>query len=227
MMSTHKRWIKFNIVNTRLASEQAAGVEIRSLIHNKSSSNDTHDFSAQICVDGVKILRVENDGKGGDNYYHRSKHSRMPSSSTAWVKKHGSIAIEAYSQNFYHKLIDIAKRYCQSERWYEYEEIRLKEQTIYGEEEVDFAYLDILVGALVNEQLTLKDMSKAIRNRIHIIDTEANDNGGFLYSTNKRPTDIHLANTKKVIKGIGKHFDYILMNELDETTQLKLWLTIA
>ena len=214
MMSTHKRWIKFNIVNTRLASEQAAGVEIRSLIHNKSSSNDTHDFSAQICVDGVKILRVENDGKGGDNYYHRSK-------------KRVSIADKESSQNLYRKLIDIAKRYCQSERWYEYEEIRLKEQTIYGEEEVDFAYLDILVGALVNEQLTLKDMSKAIRNRIHIIDTEANDNGGFLYSTNKRPTDIHLANTKKVIKGIGKHFDYILMNELDETTQLKLWLTIA
>ena len=214
MMSTHKRWIKFNIVNTRLASEQAAGVEIRSLIHNKSSSNDTHDFSAQICVDGVKILRVENDGKGGDNYYHRSK-------------KRVSIADKESSQNLYRKLIDIAKRYCQSERWYEYEEIRLKEQTIYGEEEVDFSYLDILVGALVNEQLTLKDMSKAIRNRIHIIDTEANDNGGFLYSTNKRPTDIHLANTKKVLKGIGKHFNYILMNELDETTQLKLWLTIA
>ena len=217
MMSTHKRWIKDSIHNTRLASEQSAGIEIRSLIHNKSSSNDTHDFSAQICVDGVKILRVENDGKGGDNYYHRSK-------------KRVSIADKESSQNLYRKLIDIAKRYCQSERWYDYEEIRLKEQTIYtiyGEEEVDFAYLDILVGALVNEQLTMKDMSKAIRNRIHIIDTEANDNGGFLYSTNKRPTDIHLANTKKVLKGIGKHFDYILMNELDETTQLKLWLTIA
>ena len=213
-MNTHKRWIKDSIHNTRLVSEQAAGVEIRSLIHNKGSSNDTHDFSAQIYIDGVKILRVENDGKGGDNYYHRSK-------------KRVSIADKESSQNLYRKLIDIAKRYCQSERWYEYEEIRLKEQTIYGEEEVDFAYLDILVGALVNEQLTLKDMSKAIRNRIHIIDTKANDNGGFLYSTNKRPTDIHLANTKKVLKGIGKHFDYILMNELDETTQLKLWLTIA
>jgi len=215
MMSTHKRWIKFNIVNTRLASEQAAGVEIRSLIHNKSSSNDTHDFSAQICVDGVKILRVENDGKGGDNYYHRSK-------------KRVSIADKESSQNLYLKLIDIAKRYCQSERWYDYEEIRLKEQEIFGPvAAVDFAYLDILVGALVNEQLTMKDMSKAIRNRIHIIDTEANDSGGFLYSTNKRPTDIHLANAKKAIKGIGKHFNYILMNELDETTQLKLWLTIA
>ena len=216
-MNTHKRWIKDSIHNTRLASEQAAGVEIRSLIHNKSSSNDTHDFSAQICVDGVKILRVENDGKGGDNYYHRSK-------------KRVSIATANVETDRYRKLIDIAKRYCQSERWYDYEEIRLKEQTIYtiyGEEEVDFSYLDILVGALVNEQLTMKDMSKAIRNRIHIIDTKANDNGGFLYSTNKRPTDIHLANTKKVLKGIGKHFDYILMNELDETTQLKLWLTIA
>ena len=207
-------WIDESIRNTRLASEQSVGVEIRSLIHNKSSSNDTHDFSAQICVDGVKILRVENDGKGGDNYYHRSK-------------KRVSIADKESSQNLYRKLIDIAKRYCQSERWYEYEEIRLKEQTIYGEEEVDFSYLDILVGALVNEQLTLKEMSKAIRNRIHIIDIEANDSGGFLYSTNKRPTDIHLANAKKAIKGIGKHFNYILMNELDETTQLKLWLTIA
>ena len=213
-MNTHKRWIKFNIVNTRLASEQAAGVEIRSLIHSKSSSNDTHDFSAQICVDGVKILRVENDGKGGDNYYHRSK-------------KRVSIADKESSQNLYRKLIDIAKRYCQSERWYEYEEIRERVIDTPTWDEVDFAYLDILVGALVNEQLAMKEMSKAIRNRIHIIDTAANDSGGFLYSTNKRPTDIHLANAKKLIKGIGKHFDYILMNDLDEITQLKLWLTIA
>ena len=207
-------WIDESIHNTRLASEQSVGVEIRSLIHNMRSSNDTHDFSAQIYVDGVRILRVENDGNGGDNYYHRSK-------------RRVSAADEESSQNLYRKLIDIAKRYCQSERWHDYEEIRLKEQTIYGQEEVDFSYLDILVGALVNEQLALKDMSKAIRNQIHIIDTEGNDGDGLLYSTNKRPTDIHLLNAKKAIKGIGKHFNYILMNELDETTQLKLWLTIA
>jgi len=213
-MSTHKRWIKDSIHNTRLASEQSKGVEVRSLTHNKSSSNDTHDFSAQICIDGVKVLRVENDGKGGDNYYHRSK-------------KRVSIADKESSQNLYRKLIDIAKRYCQSERWYEYEEIRERVIDTPTWDEVDFAYLDILVGALVNEQLAMKEMSKAIRNRIHIIDTAANDSGGFLYSTNKRPTDIHLANAKKLIKGIGKHFDYILMNDLDEITQLKLWLTIA
>jgi len=207
-------WIDDSIRNTRLASEQSVGVEIRSLIHNKSSSNDTHDFSAQICVDGVKILRVENDGKGGDNYYHRSK--KKVSTATANVET-----------DRFRKLISIAKLYCQSERWYEYEEIRERVIDTPTWDEVDFAYLDILVGALVNEQLAMKEMSKAIRNRIHIIDTEANDSGGFLYSTNKRPTDIHLANAKKVIKGIGKHFDYILMNDLDEITQLKLWLTIA
>jgi len=216
-MNTHKKWIKNSIHNTHLASEQAEGIEIRSLIHNKSSSNDTHDFSAQICVDGVKILRVENDGKGGDNYYHRSK--KKVSTATANVET-----------DRFRKLIIIAKLYCQSEcweRWDDHEEIRERVIDTPTWDEVDFAYLDILVGALVNEQLTMKDMSKAIRNRIHIIDTEANDSGGFLYSTNKRPTDIHLANAKKVLKGIGKHFDYILMNELDEMTQLKLWLTIA
>jgi len=223
-MSTHKNrrdyrrgprtWIEESIRNTRLASEQSIGVEIRSLIHNKSSSNDTHDFSAQICVDGVKILRVENDGKGGDNYYHRSK-------------KRVSIVTANVETDRFRKLISIAKQYCQSERWDDYEEIRERIIDTPTWNDVDFSYLDILVGALVNEQLTLKEMSKAIRNRIHIIDTEANDSDGFLYSTNKRPTDIHLANAKKAIKGIGKHFNYILMNELDETTQLKLWLTIA
>ena len=80
-----------------------------------------------------------------------------------------------------------------------------------------FAFVDVLICNLLNEQLTSKAMRKALRNRIHIIDLDK----GLLYETDKRPTPIHLANSKKVLD--DKH---LILNELDEASQLKLWLTI-
>ena len=53
-------------------------------------------------------------------------------------------------------------------------------------------------GGLVNEQLTTKDMQKELRNNIYIIDRDANEGKGYLYKTNKRPTDTHLKNANKI-----------------------------
>ena len=80
-----------------------------------------------------------------------------------------------------------------------------------------FAFVDVLICNLLNEHLTRAAMHKALRNRIHIIDLDK----GLLYETDKRPTPIHLANSKKVLD--DKH---LILNELDEASQLKLWLTI-
>tara|TARA_R110001583_G_scaffold20436_3_gene78783 strand:- start:4736 stop:5362 length:627 start_codon:yes stop_codon:yes gene_type:complete len=207
-MRSQSQWIKDSIANTRLASEVCAGMEIRSLDHNKVSSNDTHHFNAHIYVDGIKVMRVENDGRGDNNYYTPSKEE---------------------GRKLYHKAIDIAENYCKTERWYEYEEIRSKEDSdfsFYKEMDLEFAYLDIAVGSLINEQLTMKEMGKALRKNIHIIDRDANSGKGLLYATDKRATDAHIKNSKKAIETIGKHFDYILINNLNPTTQLKLWLTI-
>ena len=208
-MRTQSQWIKDSIANTRLASEVCAGMEIRSLSQNKVSSNDTHHFNAHIYVDGTKVMRVENDGRGGNNYYTPPKEE---------------------GRKLYRKAIDIAENYCKTERWHEYEEIRSKEDSdfsFYKEMDLEFAYLDIAIGSLINEQLTLKEMGKALRNRIHIIDRDANSGKGLLYATDKRATELQVANAKRAIKEIGKHFDYILINDFDEETQLKLWLTVA
>ena len=68
-MRTQAQWIKDSIANTRLASEVCSGIEVRSITHNNSSSNNTHHFKAHIYVDGTKVMRVENDGRGDNNYY--------------------------------------------------------------------------------------------------------------------------------------------------------------
>ena len=217
-MRTQSQWIKDSIANTRLASEVCAGMEIRSLVQNKVSSNDTHHFNAHIYVDGTKVMRVENDGRGDNNYYTPPKEE---------------------GRKLYRKAIDIAENYCKTERWHEYEEIRSKEDSdlfnagsseiliCHTKMDLEFAYLDIAIGSLINEQLTLKEMGKALRNRIHIIDRDANGGKGLLYATDKRATELQVANAKRAIKEIGKHFDYILINDFDEETQLKLWLTVA
>ena len=214
-MRSQAKWINDSIAKTRLASEVCAGIEIRSLTHSKSSSNDTHHFKAHIYVDGVKVMRVENDGRGGNNYYHRT------CTEADWRNDMWRTKAECED-----KLIASSKHYCQTEKWYDHEEIRASEESN-ETVDTDYSYVDIAVGSLINEQLTTKEMSKALRNRIHIIDRDANSGKGLLYATDKRATDIQLANAEKAIFGIGKQFDYILVNNLDETTQLKLWLTIA
>ena len=215
-MRSQSQWIKDSIANTRLASEVCAGMEIRSLDQNKVSSNDTHHFNAHIYVDGTKVMRVENDGRGDNNYYTPPKEEVL---------------------KLYRKAIDIASNYCRTERWHEYEEIRSKEDSMYDQTDLmdqrlyrqhtEFGYLDLAVGSLINEQLTMKEMGKALRKHIHIIDRDANSGKGLLYATDKRATKPHLENSKKAIEKIGKHFDYILLNTLNPTTQLKLWLTVA
>ena len=208
-MRSQSQWIKDSIANTRLASEVCSGMEIRSLDQNKVSSNDTHHFNAHIYVDGTKVMRVENDGRGDNNYYTPPREE---------------------GRKLYRKAIDIAESYCRTERWHEYEEIRSKEDSdfsFYKEMDLEFAYLDLAVGSLINEQLTALEMDKALRKHIHIIDKDANSGKGLLYATDKRATEPHIENSKKALKKIGKHFDYILLNTLNPTTQLKLWLTIA
>ena len=201
-MRSQSQWIKDSIANTRLASEVCAGMEIRSLDQNKVSSNSTHHFNAHIYVDGTKVMRVENDGRGDNNYYTPPKEEVL---------------------KLYRKAIDIASNYCRTERWHEHEEIRSKESDFQNE----FAYLDLAVGSLINEQLTALEMGKALRKHIHIIDRDANSGKGLLYATDKRATEPNIENSKKAMEKIGKHFDYILLNTLNPTTQLKLWLTVS
>ena len=198
------------IKKTRLASEFCPRVGLRSIQHNRKSSNDTHHFRAQVDLDDVTIMRVENEGRGGDNYYHMRRATTPEQIQT---------------------LTELARSFCEEAKPETYSEI-VRKQTLdtatYGETTDqqkfwdDFPFVDVLLGSLLNEQLTLIDMRKALNQRIHIIDMDKS----LLYDIDKRPTEIHLANSSKALKGIGKHFNYILLNELDEPSQLKLWLTI-
>ena len=188
------------IKKTRLASEFCPRVELRSIQHNRKSSNDTHHFRAQVDLDDVTIMRVENEGRGGDNYYHMRRATTPEQIQT---------------------LTELARSFCEEAKPKTYSEI-VRKQVLVTAIYDDFPFVDVLLGSLLNEQLTLIDMRKALNQRIHIIDMDKS----LLYDIDKRPTEIHLANSSKALKGIGKHFNYILLNELDEPSQLKLWLTI-
>ena len=188
------------IKKTRLASEFCPRVELRSIQHNRKSSNDTHHFRAQVDLDDVTIMRVENEGRGGDNYYHMRRVTTPEQIQT---------------------LTELARSFCEEAKPETYSEI-VRKQVLVTAIYDDFPFVDVLLGSLLNEQLTLIDMRKALNQRIHIIDMDRS----LLYDIDKRPTEIHLANSSKALKGIGKHFNYILLNELDEPSQLKLWLTI-
>ena len=179
------------IRNTKLTSEYESGVSLRSVEHNPASSNDSHHFSAQVHLDGERIMKVGNDGRGGNHYYTPRK-----------------ICTPVITKD----LVRRSYLFCKRARKEVYHQI--------NKDSCDnFAFVDVLVCNLLNEHLTREAMRKALRNRIHIIDLDRDK--PLLYETNKRPTPIHLANSKKVLN--DKH---LILNELDETSQLRLWLTI-
>ena len=181
-----------------LASDHCPEVTLRSLEHDLRHSNDSHYFSAHLYLKEKKIMRVKNEGVGGCHFYEPTNN---------------------LTQARMQELLDRAKLFCKSARRDLYD-------TICSSPHVDFTFVDVLVSNLVNEQLTTKSMQKELRNNIYIIDRDANEGKGYLYKTNKRPTDTHLKNANKLLTTIGKYFNYTILNELEEREQLRLWLTI-
>jgi len=184
------------IKRTRLASEFCPRVELRSVQHNRKSSNDSHHFRAQVSLDDVAIMRVENDGRGGNNYYHVRRATTPEQIQT---------------------LTELARSFCEAVKPEAHDEI-VRKQVLVTALYDDFPFVDVLLGSLLNEHLTLMDMRKALNQRIHIIDMDRS----LLYDTDKRPTPIHLDHSRKILG--SKH---LILNELDEPSQLKLWLTIS
>jgi len=180
---------------TRLASEFCPRVGLRSVQHNRKSSNDSHHFRAQVDLDDVTIMRVENEGRGGDNYYHFRKATTPKQTQT---------------------LTELARSFCEEAKPETYSEI-VRNQSLVTAIYDDFPFVDVLMCSLLNEHLTLIDMRKALNQRIHIIDMD----GPLLYDTDKRPTKIQLDHSRKILQS-----KYLILNELDEPSQLKLWLTI-
>ena len=179
------------IKGTKLASEFCPDVSLKSIRHNRISSHDTHHFSAQVCLNGKKVMRVQNDGRGGDNYYDLSR-----SSTPAQV-------LEVSQQ---------AKSFCKRARKKDYDRI-LKEGAN------TFSFIDLLVGSLANERLTRDEMRKQLNQRMYVIDYSQSDYPK-LYGVAKRATPIHINKTKEIEP------ELTIVNEFDEETQLKLWLTI-
>ena len=179
------------IKGTKLASEFCSDVSLKSIRHNRISSHDTHHFSAQVCLNGKKIMRVQNDGRGGDNYYNLSR-SSTPTQ-----------VLEVSRQ---------AKSFCKRARKKDYDRI-LKEGSN------TFSFIDLLVGSLANEQLTRDEMRKQLRKRMYVIEGSAVGNA-LLYGIAKRASPINVKKIKEIEP------ELTIVNEFDEETQLKLWLTI-
>ena len=179
------------IKNTKLASEFCPDVSLKSINHNRNSSHDTHHFSAQLYLKGKNIMRVQNEGRGGDNYYDMSK---------------------ACTNAQVNNLFDHAESFCKRARRESYDKI-----VEAGSE--PFAFVDLLVGSLLNEYLTRDEMRKQLNQRMYVIDYSQSDYPK-LYGVAKRATSIHVEKTKEIEP------ELTILNEFNEDTQLKLWLTI-
>jgi len=48
-------------------------IELKNIKHAEFASEETHCFQASVYIDGKRVGTVENDGRGGCNFYHPPK----------------------------------------------------------------------------------------------------------------------------------------------------------
>ena len=141
---------------TLAAIEPRSAMELKNLSHNVTFSEETHCFKASVYINGKRMLSVSNRGCGGANEYSPSDF------------KTGKEAFE--------EAMSLAR---EEARQYTLKKIELGEDLqwaidAFGDGKSD-ELIDWLISDLINEQLTLKEMRKALKKKVMVYWPKSNE----------------------------------------------------
>jgi len=212
---------------TLAAMEPRSAMEIKNLSLNTSLSEETHCFSASVYINGKRMFAVSNRGCGGANEYsslgHRGELSDnlryLPEKRELWIKKDKEAFEEAMS---------LAR---EEARQYTLKKIELGEDLqwaidAFGDGKSD-ELIDWLIADLINEQLTLKEMRKALKKKVMVYWPKSNE---IFYLGRDKPTDEILEKYKNhfATKSDEKNAkDWVWLNTIPEAEAYKYWRTAS
>lgn len=144
-------------------------VSLKNIKWSSWASHETHCVDATVCIDGKRICKYENDGRGGSNtYYPYSGQSE---------------------ESFRQMLSDL--------RQVSADDIKENDPKCYGQlSKYDNGQSDMLIDIVVtdalNRHLMIKEMKASMRRKIHLLKIETNE----IYEIKQKPTDEAIAYVK-------------------------------
>jgi hypothetical protein len=192
---------------TLAAMEPRSAMELKNLSHNATFSEETHCFRASVYINGKRMFAVSNRGCGGPNDYLPLDFSKAEAFSEAMA-----IAREEAKQ-------------------YTLKKIELGEDLqwaidAFGDGKSN-ELIDWLITDLINEQLTLKEMRKALKKKVMVYWPKSNE---IFYLGRDKPTDEILEKYKNhfATKSDEKNVkDWIWLNTIPEAEAYKYWRTAS
>ncbi len=144
-------------------------VSLKNIKWSSWASHETHCVDATVCIDGKRICKYENDGRGGSNtYYPYSGQSE---------------------ESFRQMLSDL--------RQVSADDIKENDPKCYGQlSKYDNGQSDMLIDIVVtdalNRHLMIKEMKASMKRKIHLLKVETNE----IYEIKQKPTDEAIAYVK-------------------------------
>ena len=191
---------------TLAAIEPRSAMELKNLSLNTSMSEETHCFRASVYINGKRMFSVSNRGCGGANEYSPSDFGK------------GKEAFE--------EAMAIAR---EEARQYTLKKIELGEdlQWAIDDERLKDELIDWLIADLINEQLTLKEMRKALKKKVMVYWPKSNE---IFYLGRDKPTNEILEKYKNhfATKSDEKNAkDWVWRNTIPEAEAYKYWRTAS
>ncbi len=134
-------------------------VSLKNIKWSSWASHETHCVDATVCIDGKRVCKYENDGRGGANtYYPYSGQSE---------------------ESFRQMLSDL--------RQVSADDIKENDPKCYAQygNGHDDLLVDIVVTGSLNRHLMLKEMKASMRRKIHLLKVSTNE----IYEIKQKPTD--------------------------------------
>lgn len=144
-------------------------ISLKNIKWSSWASHETHCVDATVCIDGKRVCKYENDGRGGANtYYPYSGQSE---------------------ESFRQMLSDL--------RQVSADDIKENDPKCYGQlSKYDNGKSDMLIDIVVtdalNRHLMIKEMKASMRRKIHLLKVETNE----IYEIKQKPTDEAIAYVK-------------------------------
>ena len=193
---------------TLAAIEPRSAMELKNLSHNATFSEETHCFRASVYINGKRMFTASNGGNGGSNFYSPSDFKT--------------------DKEAFEEAMSLAR---EEARQYTLKKIELGEDLqwaidAFGDGKSD-ELIDWLITDLINEQLTLKEMRKALKKKVMVYWPKSNE---IFYLGKDKPTDEILEKYKNhfATKSDEKNVkDWIWLNTIPEAEAYKYWRTAS
>jgi hypothetical protein len=188
-------------------------ISLKNIKHAAFASHETHCFEATVCLDGDRVCKVENDGKGGSDHYYPYKGQSNESFNIMIVKLREACAdqLKVEDPETYEQFV-VRKVNVTDGETGNSETVTLRNEINYNL--ASDTCIEIVVCNTLNTSLIKKDIKRLMRAKVQLIEVSS----GKIYEIKSKPLPETIERVKKQYEP-----EYLVLNTLSEEEQFYHW----